>query len=348
MITGKATLAATDKACSNHTKVHIANQRQLGALGLKVTSIGLGTGQFPPTNEPRVIKHCAEVVKAALRGGINLIDCSSNYSHGAAEAIVGCVVAELIEKESFNRSRLVLCSKGGYVKTLRPARNKDVIDYQHSLDPKILQQQLEESRRRLQLNTIDIYFLHNPEEYLLKNGRAGFETSILRAFDSLETAVVDGKIAAYGIASAEGFRLPGAGYHSLERFIKLAEQAAGSLHHFSAVQLPFSLSQPEALYNNNEMIKQEKVSLLQAASSYDLAVIGSASLNRMRLPPQALSRIAHLCPSLDKPAQAALCFAHSVPGIHASLFGTQCPEHVETALKVLAHPPMEFIPGDQP
>jgi len=342
LLKGKATETATREVTNKWVGFLPADRRELGSLGLTVTSIGLGTGQFPITNEPQTIRQYAEVVETAVRGGINLIDCASNYSLGTAEVIVGCVLADLVQHHSFNRSGFVLCSKGGYVPNYKADANKNFVDYDHSLEPHTLHQQLCESRNRLQVETIDIYFLHNPEEYLLRNGRLGFEDQMQHAFEYLESAVQAGEIAAYGVASAEGFRLAGPYHHPLESLLDLAVGVGGNRHHFAAIQVPFSLGQPEALLNNNESIHHRKGSILEAAREYDLAVIGSASLNHMFLPPRALRSIAGLCPVLNHPAQVALNFARSTPGIDSALFGTRNPKHVENVLKVLEHPLLDF------
>ena len=135
------------------------------------------------------------------------------------------MLTELVEHRSLDRSGIVVCSKGGYIATRKLGGT--VIDYEHSLKPQILRQQIDESRSRLQLETIDIYFVHNPEEYLLRFGRGGFKDGMLRVFECLENAVRDGQIGAYGVASADGFRVAGPCHHSLDKLVGLAEQIGG-------------------------------------------------------------------------------------------------------------------------
>jgi aryl-alcohol dehydrogenase-like predicted oxidoreductase len=345
-ISGRATAEGTTHLLVSSGKVHPASQVWLGALGLRVSAVGLGTGQFPVTNEPTVVRRCAEVVNMALSGGINLIDCSSNYARGAAESVVGCVLADQIENGVIERSGVVICSKGGYMdeqeQKVDLENDWDRGECDHCLDPEFLHEQLIMSRKRLQVETIDLYFLHNPEEQFLRYGQEVFEKRVHRAFAFLEQEITDGRIAAYGVAGAEGFRIQGPCYHSIERLIELAESVGGPRHHFMVIQLPFSLAQPEAMMARDNTVRGERLSVLATAKAFGLAVIGSVSLNRMILPPRALAGIGSLCPELGRPEQAALNFARSAPGIDCALFGTSRPVHMLSALEVITHPPLDL------
>ncbi|HYI13414.1 MAG TPA: aldo/keto reductase [Thermoanaerobaculia bacterium] len=305
-----------------------ALMRPLGRLGRNVTTVGLGTGSFPATGDPNVIRRCAAVVRHALCGRVNLIDCASNYAAGAAEAIVGCVLTDLIRAGTIERSQLIVCSKGGYSEH----------GESHSLEYEFLDRQLSTSLQRLQIEHIDVYFLHNPEEVLLREGRTAFVKVIHRAFEWLETAVALGRISAYGVATAEGLRQDGPAFHPLEELLAIATQIAGVSHHFSAIQVPFSLASLDGLLVPNHCIAGRLLPALTAARTCGLATIGSASLNRMHLPIGLLRQVAALSPSLTQPAQVALNFARSAPGLDCALFGTSNPIHLAQALEVLATP----------
>lgn len=309
-----------------------ASLRLLRPLGKHVSAVGLGTGSLPPTNEAAVVRRNAEVVRRALLGGVTLIDCASNYADGVNEVIVGRVLSGLFASGSAERDRVVVCSKGGYV----------LGSNDHRLDPRFLDEQLDASLDRLELDFVDLYFLHNPEEALLCHGPANFSQIILRAFDLLESAVADGRIRGYGVASADGFRIPGPGFHPIADLLSLAESAGGSSHHFTAIQLPFSLAHPEALVLANQRLSSRMVPALVAARACGLVTIGSASLNRMHLPLGALKAVSELTPALKRPAQVALSFARSAPGLDCALFGTSNPDHVSDALEVLDQPPIDL------
>ncbi len=82
-------------------------------LGLAVGSIGIGTY----LGEPDAATDAAyeEALKAALRGGINLIDTAVNYRFQRSERVIGKVLAELIASGEVMREEVVVATKGGYI-----------------------------------------------------------------------------------------------------------------------------------------------------------------------------------------------------------------------------------------
>jgi aryl-alcohol dehydrogenase-like predicted oxidoreductase len=87
--------------------------------------------------------------------------------------------------------------------------------------------QLEISRKNLGLETIDIYYVHNPETQLTEVLLDVFKKRICDAFGALEEACAEGKISAYGVATWNGFRVPynKRGHLSLEDLVHAAEDA---------------------------------------------------------------------------------------------------------------------------
>ena len=114
--------------------------------------------------------------------------------------------------------------------------------------PAYLENQIERSRRNLDLETIDVFYVHNPESQLAEVRREVFYERLRDAFAMLEKQVAARRIAYYGVATWSGFRLAeGSRDHmSLEEVEALAREAGGEQHHFRVVQLPFSLAMPEA------------------------------------------------------------------------------------------------------
>src|SRR5205085_9326640 len=110
----------------------------------------------------------------------------------------------------------------------------DVAGNMHSMAPGFLADQIDRSRRNLGLETIDVFYLHNPETQLHYVPRQEFEDRIARAFTALESQVAEGKILYYGAATWDGFRTKPAAANglSLSRMLELARQAGGDGHHF--------------------------------------------------------------------------------------------------------------------
>src|SRR5205085_669838 len=133
--------------------------------------------------------------------------------------------------------------------------------------PRYLRHQVEQSLRNLGVETIDLFYLHNPETQLAEVDRDEFRRRIADAFGELERLVGEQKIAVYGTATWNGYRVPpGNPEHlSLPEIVRLAGETAGDAHHFRAVQLPFNLGMTEALTAEKQVLDGEMMSLLDAA-----------------------------------------------------------------------------------
>src|SRR5438477_539355 len=105
-----------------------------------------------------------------------------------------------------------------------------------------LDRHIEMSRRNLGVETIDLYYLHNPETQLSEVSREEFRHRLAAAFGALEKAVAGGAIRAYGTATWNGYRAATEARDalSLAEVLHAAEEAGGPSHHFHAVQLPFN------------------------------------------------------------------------------------------------------------
>ena len=120
----------------------------------------------------------------------------------------------------------------------------------HSMDPKFLEIQLEESLDRLGLETLDIYYLQNPYEAQgpYNTDNAFFER-LTKSFEFLEKAVQDGKIRDYGLATYSCFRVNHREtkiHLNLQKVANLAEKVGGRNHHMRYIQVPINTLMPEA------------------------------------------------------------------------------------------------------
>ena len=175
----------------------------------------------------------------------------------------------VISSGEIAREQIVVCTKGGYIPLERtpPATKEgyrgflhseyygpgimgpdDVVSGGHCLAPRYLDDQIERSRKNLGLGSIDIYYLHNPEQQLDVLSRPDFLNVMRSAFAALENQVRRGVIGNYGCATWNGFRvLPEARNHlSLQELVTVAREAGGEQHHFKVVQLPVNLAMTEA------------------------------------------------------------------------------------------------------
>lgn len=351
-----ATEAGTERFVQRH-----GHGRDPGAFShiaqLHLSSLGIGTYLGEPTDAVDAAYERALV--DAVRRGINVIDTASNYRCQRAEHVVGAALRTLIETGEIFRSEVLVASKAGFVPFVgQPpadvaaylrARTVDrglcapdeLVACCHCMAPAYLTDMLAQSRARLGLDTIDVYFVHNPETQLQVLPRDIVDDRLRRAFEALEAAADRGEIRVYGIATWSGLRArPGErDYLSLEHVVRLAEDVAGSGHRCKAVQLPVSLAMPEAVVLANQTVRGEAMSALHAAQHLGLVAFASGSLQQGRLARVQPGHV-HPQPELDclGPAAVALQFARSAPGVTTALCGMASEAHVAANTRLLDLP----------
>jgi aryl-alcohol dehydrogenase-like predicted oxidoreductase len=121
--------------------------RNLGHTGLKVSPLCLGAMMFGSWGNPDH-EDCIRTIHHALESGINFIDTANGYSEGESEIIVGKALQD-------RREQVVLATK--VWAPVGPGPN------QRGLSRKAIQEQVENSLRRLQTDVIDLYQIHRPD-----------------------------------------------------------------------------------------------------------------------------------------------------------------------------------------
>ena len=289
---------------------------------------------------------------AAVRSGINVLDTAINYRHQRSERNIGAALDPLVSTGQLQRDEVLVCTKAGYLSfdgnlPADPRKYfvkeyvetgivnpKDLAGDMHCIAPAYLENQIERSRQNLGLETIDIFYLHNPETQLADVSPELFQLRLRHAFEALERQVREGKIRYYGMATWNAFRVPNGfrDYISLSASVEIAREVGGENHHFHFIQLPFSLAMPEAFGLANQTVAKKNLSVLSAARQLGIAVIGSATLYQ--------GRLAHSLPSfirqtlgMKADSENAIQFARSTPGLTTALIGMGNSIHVATNLK---------------
>ncbi|MEO8368169.1 MAG: aldo/keto reductase [Candidatus Solibacter sp.] len=281
--------------------------------GLQVSSLGIGT--YLGADDDAADAAYTEALIAAGEAGINLFDCAINYRRQRSERCIGAALRRL------QRDEIVVCTKAGFLTAgaiptfLKP---EQVVARMHSMDPDFLADQIDRSRANLGVDTIDVFYLHNPETQLGFLTREEFDERLRQAFARLEQLVEAGKIRWYGAATWDGLRMKGA--LDLPRMAEIAVQEGGPDHHFRFAQLPFNVGMVEAFVEKPE-------SVLQAASRLGIAVIASASLSQTQVLANMPAKVAALLPAMTN-AQRAIQFTRSTPGIASALVGMGQRDHV--------------------
>jgi len=325
---------------------------------LWLSSIGIGTYLGEP--DPRDDRAYAAAVALALRSGCNVVDTAVNYRFQRSERAVGAALADALSGGEIARDEFVVATKGGFIPfdggypenpaawfrdaLLSPgiAAPDEVVANCHIMTPRYLDAQIEWSRRNMGLETIDIYYVHNPETQLAEVARSEFLMRIKAAFEMLERAAADGRIGVYGVATWDGLRAgpDDPGYLSLKELLAAAEQAGGPNHRFRAIQLPVNLFMTEALLEQNQKSGERRASLLEAAADAGMTVMSSGSLLQGQVLRAMGTAFDRIIPGLATNAQRGLHMVRSAPGLATALVGMKSAAHVQENLATAAVPRM--------
>jgi aryl-alcohol dehydrogenase-like predicted oxidoreductase len=167
--------------------------RKLGASGLKVPVLSLGTATFGGTGtfaSPNAfvawgnsgVKEATRLVDICMEAGMNMFDTADIYSNGLAEEVLGQAVKG-------RRDQVIISTKGTF--RMGPGDN-DVGSSRYHLTRAI-----EDSLRRLGTDYIDLYQLH------------GFDalTPVEEVLQTLDGFVRAGKIRYIGVSNFSGWHL---------------------------------------------------------------------------------------------------------------------------------------------
>jgi aryl-alcohol dehydrogenase-like predicted oxidoreductase len=309
-----------------------------------VSSVGIGTYLGDATDAVDERYHDALVT--AFESGVNLVDTAVNYRCQRSERVVG----RALSAAAVERDEVVVATKGGFVPfDEAPPENPsqyvrrefldtgllspdDLARGSHALAPAFVDAMLDRSLANLDLDRVDLYYVHNPETQLHTRSRGAVYDRLERAFERLERRRADGDVGAYGVATWNAFRVPADHdqYLSLAEVVARAEAAAERVgadeSGLTAVQLPFNVRMADA-FTRRAHGPDGTQSALEYAHERGLHVFTSASIGQGDL---ARSLPADVDAELtgDTAAQRALNFARSAPGVTASLVGTSTRAHV--------------------
>jgi aryl-alcohol dehydrogenase-like predicted oxidoreductase len=149
--------------------------RNLGRTGLKVSPLCLGAMMFGKWGNPDH-DECIRIIHRALDAGINFVDTANGYSEGESEEIVGKALRD-------RREGIVLATK--VWAPVGPGAN------QRGLSRKAIQEQVENSLRRLGTDVIDLYQIHRPDP----------TTPLEETLSTLNDLVRQGKVRYLGLST---------------------------------------------------------------------------------------------------------------------------------------------------
>jgi len=356
MISGFATSEGTQKFAKN-SGINPVNFNDFQNLSL--SNVGIGTYLGDPDNKTDELVTSA--VKQSINSGINVIDTAINYRSQKAERSVGKAISELVNEEKITRDQIFLSSKNGYVTNDADVplgfweyvkkeytekgivKEGDITSGYHCMTPSYLSDQLDRSLKNLDLECIDLMYLHNAVEGQIKDiSKEQLLENLKLVFELYEQKRNEGKIKFYGLATWECFRVStdDPQYLSLEDTIGMAKKIGGENHGFRFIQLPFNLAYDQALLGKTQMLGGQPTSLLETAVKLGIGVFTSVPFMQGRLlSPGAMPDFCDLKPSLR-----ALQFIRSAPGVLAPLVGQKSTEHVSENTEIMKIP---VLPNDE-
>ena len=206
-------------------------QRRIGPFS--VPPIGLGCMNLSHAyGAPPAAEVAERLLLTALDKGVTLFDTAALYGFGANETLVGRVFKA-------QRNKIVLCSKGGMAGVSFPDGIKRVIDGR----PQAIRRNCEDSLKRLQTETIDVYYLHRWDKQVPVQESVGEMARLLK----------EGKVRALGLSEVSAATL----------------RRAHAEHPIAAVQTEYSL-----------WTRNPEIALLQTCAELGAALVAFSPVAR--------------------------------------------------------------------
>lgn len=311
---------------------------------LSVSALGMGT-YLGAANDATDRMYEQNLLSAGL-AGINFFDTSINYRCMRSERVLKKVIQEL-GKRGVGREQIVVATKGGFLSCdtdleslddyvrihyldTKIIQAKEIVAGCHCMSPAFLEVQIDQSLDNLGLESIDLYYLHNPELQLEAVGEKEFNRRLLEAFKLLERKVAEKKIQRYGLATWNGFRQK-KGALQLAKIFGLAKEAGGEDHHFKAIELPYNLVMMEAIQLKNQSSKK---TVAETAKELGIALMASAPLMQSQVS-RLSRRVFEALPPAESRFAQSLEFVLSTPQFTTAFCGMKKKEHWEENKKIL-------------
>jgi aryl-alcohol dehydrogenase-like predicted oxidoreductase len=354
MIRGQATAEGTERFRKRFEGATAEGHfRRVGKLWL--SSIGLGT--YLGDADDATDDAYEEAILVALERGCNVFDTAINYRNQRSERALGRALARAFDRGPARRDEVFVSTKAGFLPFdgdapadpeanvrqtfLEPGilEQEDIAGGCHAIRPTFLADQIARSRTNLGLESLDLFYLHNPESQIEEYGAEGWQR-IEEAIRWLHSPAVERKIVGIGLATWSGLRTPPGepGHVSLEKAIAAIGQEEREARPL-AVQLPLNLAMPEAIAAPTQELEGVCVPLVVAAAKLGAVVFSSASILQGRLARGLPPEIGEAFPGLSSDAQRALQFSRSAPGVTTALAGMSSVAHVNENLGLAATEP---------
>jgi aryl-alcohol dehydrogenase-like predicted oxidoreductase len=153
--------------------------RRLGRSGLKVSEVCLGTMTFGHGTDEAEAQRIVDMV---LEAGVNFFDTANSYGNGQSEVLLGKALKG-------RRRDVVVATK--FFNPMGPGPNDSGMSRAH------IMQAIEESLRRLQMEHVDLYYIHHVD----------VQTPLEEMLRALDDLVRQGKVRYIACSNYEAWRL---------------------------------------------------------------------------------------------------------------------------------------------
>ena len=357
-VVGHATPQGTKKYMENSIKNGFPASHFRSFDNLNLSSLGIGTylGQITPEDDRDLENAVYESVKS---GAINVIDTAINYRSMKSEKNIGNAIKRLIEEGAISREQVFISTKNGYITNDGDFPTVDVLEYMQNmfilqgiiepkdissgynvLNPNYIRKCIDKSLTNMQLDTIDLVYVHNAYESWVEDiDRKEFDERIRSVFQVYEEYRSKNKISYYGMATWTCFRLPNneKEYLSLEEMVNIAQEVGGKNHGFRFIQLPYNLAFREAyLLKNQSVGNNNNLTILQACNKLNIGVFTSVPLLQTKLFSAKIPDYLGYDNQLLKIVQ----ITRSTPNVLAPLIGQKKPYHVKENIQLAKVEPL--------
>jgi pyridoxine 4-dehydrogenase len=242
---------------------------RLGFGAMRITGEGIW-------GEPKDLAEARRVLLRALELDVNLIDTANSYGPEVSERLIG-------ETLSPYKAGLVIATKGGYTRT-------GPYKWKPDLKPEHLRAALEGSLKRLKLERIDVYQLHNAADPTVPLADAIGELAIMQS---------EGKIRHVGVSNFTVAQLEEAfsivKVVSVKNRYNLGDRTSKSvLDECERLGIPFLPWAPLGQSNSEATTALTNVARRHGATTGQIAIAALLALSPAMLPIPGTSRVSHL------------------------------------------------------
>lgn len=274
------------------------------------TRLGIGLYKLPRD-------HAHGLLTKAVELGNTYFDGAISYQSGKAHNIL-CDLAHTFP------GQISASTKIGFISTADEPNDFDPTQCVRGMciDPLFFQAHVERLATELHGVHLKTLFVHNPDTHSERLGKKGLLDRLAHIFDILEQGVSKGYFENYGIATYTGFEKQDL---DLDDLIKVAQDVAGSHHHFKAIQLPLNLVSIAPLFHASH----DHAGVLIQAHHMGIKVHASATLAGGQLPKIVGPELAQWIRPDCSPAMACWLVVASCPFVDVMLTSPSCLAHLE-------------------